>query len=332
MSKTIPTTYRHSEVFAALKATNERIKTNLTTGQYLKTLDEYLLNAVTPIIEATGYFDVFLPKMLAWQTENFRRKLSMKNIDLPSAIMYFLLQSLPEDKLTLWKGLCLDRAVVFYALQNFLDALEEYELACNCEGPVPNFYKDSPLAYYLHVTRHHESSLSARRPLLPVIQQVRYWLNEAMEFKRRILEKYTRLCLTTAQKDYVAYFNCQVPLDDIVQSYIIAASRAIDKCDASQGVLTSHIQNWLLTARNHLSKSMTAEHQEVSLDSVEGIDNLVTQKLTSLMEELTDTAENIDHVRRISRLADLTGYGRILLGIEESLPVATRAFLRSFAV
>lgn len=331
MSKTTPTNYRHSEVFAALKATDEGIKTNLTTGQYLKTLDQYLLNAVLPIIEATCYYDVVLSKMVAWQTENFRRKLSMRAIDFPSVAMYFLIQELPKDKAELWKELNLDRAIVFSTLNSFLSSLEYYEKACNCEGEVPPAYAAMPEAYYLHIVHHHEMSLHARRPLLPVIQQVRYWLGEAQEFKKRILEKYTRLCLNIAQKDYVHFFNCQVLLDDVVQSYLIAADRAIDKCDASQGVLTSHIMNWLLTARNHLSKSLKIENNEVPLDALDSLESALTQ-LNSVLEDARLASESIEQVRRIARMADLKGEGRILLGIEEMLPSASRSYLHSLSI
>jgi hypothetical protein len=322
--------YRHSEVFAALKATNEGIKTNLTTGQYLKTLDQYLLNATMPVLEATCYFDVIISKLAAWSTENFRRKLSMKNLDFPSLAIKFLMQDTPDGKAQVWKDMSLDRAVIFTSLHNFLTSLRDYEMACNCEGPVPLAYTSCPEVYYLHIVNQHELSLEARRPLLPVIQQVRYWLSEALEFKKRILEKYTRFCLNIAQKDYVHHFQCRQNLNDMVQSYLIAADRAIDKCDASQGALTPHIQNWLLTARNHLTKSQQIENKEVPLETLDTNEGAMNQ-LNSLLDDVATSVENIEHVRRIARLADLKGTGRILLGIEESLPLATRSYLHTLA-
>jgi hypothetical protein len=325
---TAPSNYRHSETFAILKATKERIKTNLSTGQYLKTLDQYLLNAVVPIIEATCYYDVFLTKLLAWQTENFRRKLSMRPVDIPSLVMRFLLQDKSESKIEIWKELCLERGAVFVSLRSFLDSLKEYELACNCEGPVPSVLNDDPLAYYLFVAQHHEQALETTRPLMPIIQQVRYWLHEAHEFKNRIEEKYTRMCLTFAQKDYVSHFQCRKDLDVIVQCYAMAASRAIDKCDASQGVLTTHITNWFLTAKNHLTKELTNELQEVPLSALESVD---TEGLNAFIFDMEDDVDRITHIRKIARMADLEGSGRILLGIEEHLPPATKNFLRSIS-
>jgi hypothetical protein len=335
----VPGKYRHSEVFSVLKARVETLQTNLTTNQYIRTLDSYLTKAVLPIVECTDYFDGYLGKMLAWQEENFRRKLSMRrDLDLPSVIMEFTLRTSAAGKMEVWQELALDRAVVMQAVRNFLDCLVPYQKAHNCELPLPDNVIGDPLSYWLYYTQQVEKTFNARRPLIPVIQQAEYWLYQATEFKQVIIEKYIRLCLTQAQRDYVSFFNCQVDLDDIIQSYIIAASRAIDKCDAQQGALTSHIQKWFLTARNLFNKRRLQEAKESSFESLDDLNiALESQNDPVLCDMLSVNSvhlqrEEVEQVRVIAQMADPKGYGRLLLGIEETFPDNVIQLLRTFVV
>ncbi len=316
--------YKHSESFALLKRAEETISGNLTTNQYCKILDTYLLEAVTPIMTATNYYDGYVGKMLSWQSENFRRKLSMsKEIDLASLSILFLVSSDPIVKLGVWKTLKLDRMLILESLRNFLQVTSRYVEANNCTLPVPVGY--DPYEYWTSVSNDIEANLGCSGSLMPVIQQCEYWLHQATEFKRMILEKYIRFCLMQAKTSYVTYFNHEIDLDDIIQSYIVAASRAIDKCDADQGVLTTHIMNWFLTARNFLNKRRTQDsslHLE-SLDSV--------RESTSEDDATPDVspADDIDYIRAVARMADPKGTGRYYLGIEERLPISQRKLLNT---
>ena len=93
----------------------------------------------------------------------------MRQSDVSSLVMMFMLHDNLESKISIWKELCLDRGAIFVSLKIFLESLTEYELACNCEGPVPKTYENNPIAYYLYVTQQQEQILKTTRPLMPVI-------------------------------------------------------------------------------------------------------------------------------------------------------------------
>lgn len=245
--------YKHSQVFASLKGISEQIEDNLTTSQYLQSYDAFLERSVIPIITGTRVFDVFVSRLVGWQEKNFRRKVTfLSRAEVPGLVVNFLLQTSPEKRVEAYRRLNLDRGVCIEFLKLFQDLLVTYRQACNCElkNPVSGKFD---LGHSLHVKATVEANLRATQPLMSTYLESKFWFDRALEFKQRIMEKYVRLCLTTAKKDYVSHFKMEVDLDDVIQYYLMATSRAIDKCDYRQGVLTSHIQNWFLTARTKLS-------------------------------------------------------------------------------
>ena len=58
--------YKHSEVFAEVKAIEEDIKINLTSLQYLQILDYYLWNSLRFLINISPtFFTCYLSKVIA---------------------------------------------------------------------------------------------------------------------------------------------------------------------------------------------------------------------------------------------------------------------------
>jgi hypothetical protein len=308
--------YRHSVSFASLKGIKETLEGNLSTIQYMRILDSFLTQSLEPLITKTSFIDGHIARALSWTTKNSRRRLSMdRHTDIMKLSFLFILDQRPSKKLEIWKQLKMDRAMSFYMIEDFLEKMEQIYLpAANCELELPNNFYGDPIAYYRQRQRDVETTLRCSGSLLDTYHSVRYWYLKAKSFKHVILEKYTRLCLTSAQRDYRSFFNCEIELDDIVQSYLFMASRAIDRCDANQGALTSHVQNWFLTARSSLNKQRL--NRGTSLEA-----NQLVDLTTSITPELS--VEESSHIAAVAAFADPEGLGRYYLGFEERLPISS---------
>jgi hypothetical protein len=201
------------------------------------------------------------------------------------------------------------------SIRQWLDTLKDYEKISESAPTIESLQKLSEL--------NDASLLRTGFGLHSVYTQVKYWYKQAVVFKEKILEKYTRLCLNTAQRDYVD-LQGKVKLDDIIQIYLLTALKAIDRCDTEKGVLTTHIQNWLLSAKNVVVSKYISESQEdnVNLVGIEEIDNMACV-------EYEDMTETIDKVRRIAKIFDSEGFGRLSLNIEEVLSLADIQLIKS---
>lgn len=306
--------YSHSDVFARMKNLTERLPTNLTTSQYLQTLDQYLLRSITPIINGTRFLDGFLARLVGWQEKNFRRKVTFENRRVvPAKIITFLLQPSDEGRLKAFVDLLLDRGVVFEAIALFYERTALYVAASDCELSRPG-HVGVDLPYCLFVRESVETEMRATVSLTAVLSESRYWADCAVAFKQLILEKYTRLCLNTAQADYVSYFKHSVPLGDIVHWYWISASRAIDKCDSNQGALTSHIAKWFLTARAKVLSQKDQQTNELNLETFIHDSHHHTEHIS--LEDQEEAAARLENMRHLAALADPIGVARAYLGIE----------------
>ena len=306
--------YRHSTSFSALKGLKETLQGNLSTVQYMRVLDAYLIHALEPLITKTSFVDGYVVRALAWSTKRSRRRLSLdRNVDFMKLSFLFILDERANKKVELWRKMKLERSLALFIAEDFIEKMRKvYIPAANCELPLPeNFYGD-PIAYYRMRQKEVESALRCQGNLLEIYHTVVYWYEKAKEFKHTILEKYVRMCLMSAQRDYRNFFNCEIELDDILQSYLFMASRAIDRCDANQGALTSHIQNWFLTARSALNKQRL--NNEASLD-----EDMISAELEEPPRYTTE--EDRRHLLSVASFADPEGLGRYLLGFEETLPL-----------
>jgi hypothetical protein len=277
--------------------------------------------------------DIFLAQILGWQTQNPKRKTSGagRHSFSANATLFFLLDD-PKQRLKVLRSMRLDRAIVFETIRRWLAIVAEYEEISN-EIATPEL-----------ITRlHHltdKASLRSSFSMHATYSQVKFYYEEASKFKTMILEKYTRLCLNTAQRDYVQLGH-QVDLEDIIQVYLLTASKAIDKCDTDRGVLTTHIQNWLLSAKNvvmatHMQnavRAISAGHQQSTVNSI--MESVSIDDVPDMPVEESDAQEKedvIDSVRLIARTFDPSGVGRILMGIQEVLSYEDRMSIRSLAV
>lgn len=315
--------YRHSETFAKLKRLQETIPHNLTSVEYLKTLDYLLENALYPVLISTKFVDTFLSKILAWQSTNPKRKTSAEGKkDLPSYVTLYLISNTAEQKLKIYNKIGFDRGITMEIIRRWLDLMKTYETLINI--PEPDVDQIEKTKRYLIALGSSDDDYPYGAYL-----QVSFWFEKANYFKSLILEKYTRLCLNTAQQDYVK-FQHRIDLEDIIQVYLMAASKAIDKCNPNKGVLTTHIQHWLMSARNTVVKNYLGDNRVEKVKIPES--HTVVEKLISddihgpsekpepVLETIEDKMERqgtIDRVRQIAKVFDPKGYARLLMGVGE---------------
>lgn len=306
--------YQHSAAFARLKSQKETIGVNLTSGQYLTILDTMLQRAIEPIVLTTNAFDAFVARLMGWQETHTKRKVSLLDkAEFSIIAVSWLLLPTREAKAANVHRLKLDRASLFEFINNFQESLTPYAEACSA-----NLYhngKPASLSECLSYKHQVESALGSDSSLIAAISGSKYWSKEASAFKSKILEKYIRLCLTAAKADYLNIFDTRVPLCDLVQQYILAASRAIDKCDAKQGVLTTHIRYWFFTARSSMMKS--SEHVSDS----ELSEDTASEELP--LSSALESQQANENLRLLASLLDPIGYGRAYLGISEAVKNVT---------
>lgn len=311
-----------SKVFSDLKDIREKIQGNLTTAQYLRTYDTLLYTAMKGIVEHTNFFDTYLIRLLGWQEVNHRRKVSfLKRNELPRLVLDFLMQETPEDRFLAIKRLKLDRGLRVEIVRAFISSLEEYLACCSLSS-------DRDLASALEYKHKTEAEYNYDN-LYELCTSAALWLDRALEFKSMIQEKYIRLCLVSAQRDHATFFSGSIDLDDVIHTYFISCSRAIDKCDGDAGTLTTHIQNWFFTARESVwgQKNKTKQvsmdaflQRHESTDYGEGLDELDEDSMVvqSREHELEHDYE-ARQMSALAKIADPHGAARLLLGIPEFL-------------
>ncbi len=293
--------YEHSFEFSRLKNQQETIRENLSSYQYLKILDDLIYNSLFCIIEGTRFTESFFSQILGWQTLNPKRKIcGVGKEKLSAYIVTFLLLDSPVKKLEILKRIRFDRTILLECLRTWLSTLDGYKELSIEEPTIQGLRK---LAKY-----HSVSLVRDNHSVHSTFTQTEYWFMKANEFKTLILEKYNRLCLNAAQRDYVE-LQGKVNLDDIIQTYLFVALKAIDRCDTNKGVLTSFIQTWLLSAKNVVIDKYIDKQDNTSIEEIEDV----------AIEVPEDKTELVLSVKLIAKIFDPEGYGRLSLGIQDVL-------------
>lgn len=271
--------------------------------------------------------------MLGWSAVNPRRKLSsLPKERFNTYVLAYLAADTPELKLRILKRMRIERNILFYVVGRVCDL---YATQTPASRPT------SSMANALAIFDHKGMWFSVR--------ESGYWLGQALDFKGMIIEKYMRFVMMEAQQFHAQQLrdnpHLDFNLDDLAQNFILAVNKAIDKCDAQRGTLTSYIQNWLKDAKGNpamrgeygiaftipasqrraIANSTTNKAVNISVN----IDSKELQSLASACdaEAELERARTIDFVRRLAKSADPSGVSRMFLGIDESLNVAERKLL-----
>jgi len=311
-------TYTHSQAFGELKATDEALKGNLTSAQYLHTLDYFLWRALSPILEfCPNLFLNFVAKCTAHQLLMPNAKYTSGSRDeLP--ISLFMLLASDNGRLDLAKDLYLNRGLTFGLVSFFLSLTAEYR------DIVEGRTKLSRKARR-HRIAEIEMELGATDSLYGPIQQTSYWIDKASQWKNVIIEKYTRMTLLMAQRTYVDYQH-SVDLDDVVQVYLMITSKAIDRCDSRLGVLTTFIQQWMKSARARVAAMAEASRN----DSLDSLHELLGDSMHELSVAPDKTAELMRTVAYAAMIADPEGLVRNHLNIPQYMSAIHRERLVHF--
>lgn len=324
----------HSALFQELKQVDEAIKKNYSTAQLLTTLDILLYNAIDPIIEHTTLVDSVVANILPWAYFEGRRKISpLRRKRVITLLSFYLISGDHRQKRRILRRLALERNLLIDIVRLFIARTDPYVAL------VDQSIHATELGKLRISTKQCEiqNSLGHRgtADLYVMNRECRIWLSHALQFKNQIQEKYTRHALMLANS-YLKSTNSQIDLDDLIQNFLVAINKAIDKCSANHGTLTSYINQWVRNATNSgrvtheygiAYRIPAAEKQKfangtnrnspnisVSLDEL-NIDALSTAGPESHIMRLTE----IQRLRLLARYADPYGVGRRILGIEEIL-------------
>ena len=311
--------YQHSEVFASIKAIEEDIKINLTSLQYLQILDHYLYNAVHYLTKICPKFvDCFLAKVIAYQQVHAMAKLSSENRE-KMTVQYF--NYLTTHDFTYLRKIYLNRGLYLGLLNYWLSKAKTY---FELKNP---FVEHSVLDAKQMDDIYTELAVQNCQMFYAYFKCVEYWTNKALDFKSKIVQKYTRMTLLQAQKTYVDY-NHVVELDDVTQIYLQIMSKAIDRCDSRFGVLTTFIQSWLKSAKAIVQKLVQNKDQASSYEELveQYGDNALLGCVTFDSEY-----EALEDIMYYSSLWDTTGCMRIKYHIPQYLSAEDRDLLNSYA-
>lgn len=322
--------YEHSETFSRLKDITEKIDTNLTSLEYLQTLDMFLWNALAPIhAECPLLFHNYVAKIVAHQTLKASTKFTSLMADerhkLPVYMFNMLTVQEPKKSHEQARLMYLNRGLLFGFISLFLKKVRQYEeLHAPSLENVDWVIRENQIAAF-------EKALGVRPDgsLYGAIQQARFWDDRARQWKEMIIEKYARLALNHAKIVYQD-FNHYVRLGDVVQIHIMVVSRAIDRCDPRQGVLTTFITNWFKSARSEVAELAKTQFDQSYEQLAEELGDALSDLIGSSTDD--DSQETIEHVGFIAKQIDRFGYVRASLGIPEFLTGEQKAILFQHAV
>lgn len=318
--------YQHSKSFEQLKGINESITGNLTSLQYLQTLDMFLWNALQPIFgECPSLFNNYVAKIVAQQSLHSSTKFSSDDRQkLPILLFNLLSESDSKKAYEHARAMHINRGLLFGFISLFLNRLKYYETLHSPFVVLDDIYRRSEMHRI-----EQEMGLRSGGSLYAAMQQVKYWDEKARDFKSKIIQKYTRMALLQAKSTY-ADFNHYVKLDDVVQVYLMTVSRAIDRCDARQGVLTTFIQNWFKSARSEVREMAKSQgdqsFEELSEEHGDAISDIIGFSVPDTTSELEQ------HISYVAKQLDRQGYMRGPLHIPEFCTPQQKAILESMAV
>jgi hypothetical protein len=281
-----------------------------TSNQLLLVLDKCIFNACLPILKHTKFFDDYLAKLMVqifWCKD--RHKICA--IDKQLLIKKTLLVLSGKKRSVNFRGLKIERSYLLAACKDFLNQTSQYA-----------DWVAADINDYSPENARNLSNLRKRvfdngtQDLWTTIATVQYWFDVSQDYKRFLIGKYLRLAIKRVNALYSKF--PQIDRHDLFQNLVMAIDKAISKCDARKGTLTTYINHWMRDAQNWRN-SHTQKFNHVSLEGM--VENMEqTDVLNSSLEKhfhQEEVHDRIDWVRRCAKYADPEGWGRVELGIQE---------------
>lgn len=298
--------YTRSENVDILKHTDEVIKDNYSSEQYMNALDTLFWYAFQPIIKSSDYLDRKVASLLLKQVTHPTRKFSAhRKEQLLEYLSEYLTERDTSKKVNLLKKARLHLNVLVSFISDWLGITKDY--------PTKYLRQEHEAAEVEALVAHtpdvHDS-------LFACVRNCRYWFTYALRLRELVLQKYHRLIVNEAVSTYKRLSH-SVDLDDLVNMMTAEALKAIDRCDVEKGPITSYLQ------RNLRFSSQQINFEFDTAYSVHGKRTDFSYKAQDLQEDdleqsFTEEYEtDSDVIRHIARILDPVGAGRYFLGIEE---------------
>lgn len=299
--------YQHSELFALLKKV-EDYPYNFTSYQWLTTLDFFIESAIDPIVATdTEFADAYYAKVVAWAAHKPNTKFTRGDVDLPTVLWNAQTSKSLKTKRDLYRSMNLNRGLLLGLIRLYL---ERYKQVMAVHDPWASVKERKRLLAYLR-DQHPQT--------VPALAQVQFWYDHALNLKNIITNKFMRMTLNQARRTYVDY-NHVLRLNEVIQIYLKFLNKAIERCDAQQGVLTSFIQNWLMSARGAVAVQVKAAQSQISYE-----DYQLDRESLGIGEDTKE--EDLQFVAATAKELEPDGLIRFSLAIPEFLTSAQRKVL-----
>jgi len=307
---------------SVLKRVEEKIKDNYSSAQYMEVWDALLYNALDPILKCSNIADIILSDVLHFYTENHRRKVSSLSKEDTFTSLFLFLVAPQDQKLKRLKAIRLERSILRLIISTFLDKTDCYQELHVAATQYPNRLQPTTLIGQIE----RSIAFNKEEDLFLAINTVKFWYSQANEFKNQLLEKYTRLIVTTSQSFYDTN-NSKMSLDDIIQNLFLFSSKALDKYDSGKGTLTPYVKSWMKHAKN--VSAVQEDGTAFLLPNMKRaeVENVAVSLYDEEALQVEDESSNIDldsiaiqrRVQLLAKIADPLGLGRVSLGITEIL-------------
>jgi len=289
-------------------------------------------------------------QLLGWVTDNRRKKISSLSRQKQLRLLFYAIYM--SDRTSQYKVFCrlrLDRSYIRGIAVKFLEEVAEYPRLY--EAFIRNKATDAEMFRMSEI----ESRSNCDRSILnPLIQNLRSLLDLNQEFRDQIMKKYYKFIFTLVRKNMRATSR-QLDDQDLMQNYISATLKALDRYDSKKGALTSYIRYWILNNQQSAEESpeygiaydipSTQRLAKANGSSDCGEDNF-SVSLDELMEEEGDSKhfgaethapDKMNEgmhaylaILSLSKAADPVGVGRLSLRIEEYFEVETVEKMRQY--
>ena len=302
-----------------------------STYQLITTLDFMLYQAVDSMIASSRFVDSYLSYTLCLYKNSRNRKLGSHNKDkMSSLVALYLMCGDIRMKQKLIRKMKIDRSVLFYLLNEFVSRTANYR-KWYCDNL--HRYKPSNAKSLNSI----DEQVSATDTLYFDSENCKLWYEKSIEFKNLIIERYLALAMKEAAKYKRNHSRPDsVDFDDTMQNFALAISKAVDKCDANKGTLTSYVQQWIAQAQT--SKYATSVYGEaysiphsrrieiakknigdinisVSYEADDSVVNLIEEDI----EQKHTDSHDVILLRKLAKEVDPRGVARIDMEIREIL-------------
>lgn len=246
--------------------------TNLSSQTLFSTLDDLIYTALSTLMDTTTFVEQRITDLVNFQYYNKRRDVSTK-YKWGDAIHYCLefVRNPTEENL---RDCYLDRGYLIPILSDFLEKTNKYSIYYirGLKNKQRYFTK-----YNFYIESMH-NQVGAKQELFQTILQVKYLLSLITEHKHLMIEAYKLYYMKIA---HMGAKSIPLPIDieELIQNYYLATSKAIDHFDLSKGAFKSYLDQWLkkvLHSGSHFygsayntANTKNLNHLYVPIDSIQ---------------------------------------------------------------